>query len=90
LGWLPLARGLLPRGRIGEHDIAHLVVALNHPDGVLEKGIAEGGINDIWRIVAQHFSHVIGEDIAVDVLEPDHVRFGKIGAVALIEGFDDF
>ena len=47
---------------IGEHDIAHLVAALEHPDRALKEALGEVGVNDIRRIVAEHFSHILSED----------------------------
>jgi hypothetical protein len=36
-----MSRRLIPRFRIGEHDVSHFVVALEHTDGTLEKGVSE-------------------------------------------------
>ena len=70
---------------IGQHDIPHLVILLEHADRTLEKRLCERRIDDIGRVVAQHLSHVIVDDIAVHLLEADHVLFAEARTMALVE-----
>lgn len=80
--------GLLARPGVAQDDVLQLGVALEELDGALEEGVAEGLVGDGGRVVAEHLDHVVGQDVAVDLLEPEEVLLGELGAVALVEALD--
>ena len=84
-----VACSLVPRLGIGQHNITHFVVALKHADGTLKKGLGEGGINNVRRVVAQHVSKVIAKDFLIHLLKADHVGLGELRAVSFVEGLHD-
>lgn len=81
--------GLLARPGVAQDDVLQLGVALEELDRTSEEGIAEGLVDDVGRVVAEHLDHVVGEDVAVDLLEAEEVLLGELGAVALVEALDD-
>ena len=75
---------------VGEDDVLHLVVALKHADCAFEEGLAEGGEDNVGRVVAQHLDHVLVHDLVVHLLEAKEVFLGELRAVAFVEGLNNF
>ena len=56
-----MPRGFVARLRVRQHDVPHLAVALEHAKRALEKRVVECGVDNIWRIVAEHLGHILGD-----------------------------
>ena len=50
-----MPRRLIPRLGVGQHNVAHFIVPLEHPDRPLKERLPECCIDNIRRIVAEHF-----------------------------------
>ncbi|MCQ1856253.1 hypothetical protein, partial [Neorhizobium galegae] len=48
----------VPSIGVGEDDVSHFVIALEHPDCTLKKRLRKGGVDHVRRIVAEHFREV--------------------------------
>ena len=81
--------GLVTGRGVGEDDVLHLGVTLKHADSAFEEGLAEGGEDNVRRVVAQHLDHVLVHDLVVHLLEAKEVFLRELGAVAVVEGPND-
>ena len=76
---------------VSEHDIFHLVVALEHADCTLKERIAECRANNIRWMVVLHLGHILIRDVYVSIHlhEADRIGFRRVCALTVIERLND-